>query len=185
MSEEEEAILGNHRGGDDNSNPWAQPRQRPSMSGFGNSVIGLLCIALPLGAVAGYANILFLIFIDEVMYLGYGKSGHDGMAADGEAPLTHMIISLAVGGLAVGLLTYYLMPKGTNVGFAGVLEAVRLRNAEISWREGVGVALISAISIGCGASVGRYGPCLLYTSDAADEEDSVDLGGRRFLKKKK
>src|SRR5674536_112441 len=28
-------------------------------------------------------------------------------------------------------------------------------------------------------------PCLLYTSDAADEEDSVDLGGRRIIKKKK
>ena len=27
-------------------------------------------------------------------------------------------------------------------------------------------------------------PCLLYTSDAADEEDSVDLGGRRINKKK-
>eukprot|EP00656_Telonema_subtile_P005301 TRINITY_DN1240_c0_g1_i6.p1 TRINITY_DN1240_c0_g1~~TRINITY_DN1240_c0_g1_i6.p1 ORF type:complete len:410 (-),score=68.80 TRINITY_DN1240_c0_g1_i6:68-1297(-) len=27
--------------------------------------------------------------------------------------------------------------------------------------------------------------CLLYTSDAADEEDSVDLGGRRSIKKKK
>eukprot|EP00656_Telonema_subtile_P007817 TRINITY_DN1366_c0_g2_i1.p1 TRINITY_DN1366_c0_g2~~TRINITY_DN1366_c0_g2_i1.p1 ORF type:complete len:521 (+),score=112.10 TRINITY_DN1366_c0_g2_i1:693-2255(+) len=28
-------------------------------------------------------------------------------------------------------------------------------------------------------------PCLLYTSDAADEEDSGDLGGRRIIKKKK
>ena len=27
--------------------------------------------------------------------------------------------------------------------------------------------------------------CLLYTSDAADEEDSGDLGGRRTIKKKK
>eukprot|EP00658_Telonema_sp_P-2_P062441 TRINITY_DN51112_c0_g1_i1.p2 TRINITY_DN51112_c0_g1~~TRINITY_DN51112_c0_g1_i1.p2 ORF type:complete len:131 (-),score=21.26 TRINITY_DN51112_c0_g1_i1:79-471(-) len=27
--------------------------------------------------------------------------------------------------------------------------------------------------------------CLLYTSDAADEEDSVDLGGRRIIKQKK
>jgi len=25
------------------------------------------------------------------------------------------------------------------------------------------------------------GGCLLYTSDAADEEDSVDLGGRRII----
>ena len=27
--------------------------------------------------------------------------------------------------------------------------------------------------------------CLLYTSDAADERSSVDLGGRRLIKKKK
>ena len=30
-----------------------------------------------------------------------------------------------------------------------------------------------------------YGSCLLYTSDAADERSSVDLGGRRIIKKKK
>ena len=29
------------------------------------------------------------------------------------------------------------------------------------------------------------GVCLLYTSDAADERSSVDLGGRRIIKKKK
>src|SRR5664280_3734977 len=32
---------------------------------------------------------------------------------------------------------------------------------------------------------GQFRRCLLYTSDAADEEDSVDLGGRRIIKKKK
>ena len=30
-----------------------------------------------------------------------------------------------------------------------------------------------------------YYDCLLYTSDAADERSSVDLGGRRIIKKKK
>ena len=29
-----------------------------------------------------------------------------------------------------------------------------------------------------------FGICLLYTSDAADERSSVDLGGRRIIKKK-
>ena len=29
-----------------------------------------------------------------------------------------------------------------------------------------------------------YFICLLYTSDAADERSSVDLGGRRIIKKK-
>ena len=30
----------------------------------------------------------------------------------------------------------------------------------------------------------HHGGCLLYTSDAADERSSVDLGGRRIIKKK-
>ena len=30
----------------------------------------------------------------------------------------------------------------------------------------------------------RWYSCLLYTSDAADERSSVDLGGRRIIKKK-
>ena len=30
----------------------------------------------------------------------------------------------------------------------------------------------------------KYCHCLLYTSDAADERSSVDLGGRRIIKKK-
>src|SRR5678816_1994501 len=32
---------------------------------------------------------------------------------------------------------------------------------------------------------GWVSKCLLYTSDAADERSSVDLGGRRIIKKKK
>ena len=40
-----------------------------------------------------------------------------------------------------------------------------------------------------GFDITLFGPvcqgCLLYTSDAADERSSVDLGGRRIIKKKK
>ena len=32
--------------------------------------------------------------------------------------------------------------------------------------------------------LGELRGCLLYTSDAADERSSVDLGGRRLIKKK-
>ena len=35
-----------------------------------------------------------------------------------------------------------------------------------------------------GTTAGQAGACLLYTSDAADERSSVDLGGRRIIKKK-
>ena len=30
----------------------------------------------------------------------------------------------------------------------------------------------------------QFNACLLYTSDAADERSSVDLGGRRIINKK-
>ena len=33
-------------------------------------------------------------------------------------------------------------------------------------------------------SITNCNTCLLYTSDAADERSSVDLGGRRIIKKK-
>ena len=35
-----------------------------------------------------------------------------------------------------------------------------------------------------GGDAGHAEICLLYTSDAADERSSVDLGGRRIIKKK-
>eukprot|EP00658_Telonema_sp_P-2_P003838 TRINITY_DN11436_c0_g1_i1.p1 TRINITY_DN11436_c0_g1~~TRINITY_DN11436_c0_g1_i1.p1 ORF type:complete len:338 (-),score=80.08 TRINITY_DN11436_c0_g1_i1:66-1079(-) len=49
------------------------------------------------------------------------------------------------------------------------------------------VASSQALSMGGVFALGQmlYGGCLLYTSDAADEEDSVDLGGCRIIKKKK
>ena len=36
-----------------------------------------------------------------------------------------------------------------------------------------------------GVGMAQSAGCLLYTSDAADERSSVDLGGRRIIKKKK
>ena len=36
----------------------------------------------------------------------------------------------------------------------------------------------------CNVQQRGHMPCLLYTSDAADERSSVDLGGRRIIKKK-
>ena len=55
----------------------------------------------------------------------------------------------------------------------------------MQWASGAGI-------LGQGVVVSEFGyltddpiSCLLYTSDAADERSSVDLGGRRIIKKKK
>ena len=41
------------------------------------------------------------------------------------------------------------------------------------------------VTFAAGTKADEGGNCLLYTSDAADERSSVDLGGRRIIKKKK
>ena len=54
---------------------------------------------------------------------------------------------------------------------------------------GLGAALLPGVSVLCTrtgvVTAEQYTNCLLYTSDAADERSSVDLGGRRIIKKKK
>ena len=53
------------------------------------------------------------------------------------------------------------------------------RDGSVIWqRDGIPGARL-------GTAVGLVGDCLLYTSDAADERSSVDLGGRRIIKKNK
>mgnify|MGYP003381338623 CR=1 FL=1 len=44
--------------------------------------------------------------------------------------------------------------------------------------------IVFAEGLGDCVQNGDNGNCLLYTSDAADERSSVDLGGRRIIKKK-
>ena len=64
---------------------------------------------------------------------------------------------------------------------------IRDRCGEQDWA-GVAALVLDArapvaISAAAVEALGRC--CLLYTSDAADERSSVDLGGRRIIKKKK
>eukprot|EP00656_Telonema_subtile_P042666 TRINITY_DN48436_c0_g1_i1.p1 TRINITY_DN48436_c0_g1~~TRINITY_DN48436_c0_g1_i1.p1 ORF type:complete len:100 (-),score=19.25 TRINITY_DN48436_c0_g1_i1:94-393(-) len=54
---------------------------------------------------------------------------------------------------------------------------------KLSWRELATKGQFPCERWGC--TISYVQACLLYTSDAADEEDSVDLGGRRIIEKKK
>ena len=76
---------------------------------------------------------------------------------------------------------------------SSLLEAVDLRRtfgtgqAAFEAVKGVSLRIDEAdtVAIVGPSGSGKSTLCLLYTSDAADEEDSVDLGGRRIIKKKK
>ena len=74
---------------------------------------------------------------------------------------------------------YFAMMKKLNKVERPLLTEVpklkELSSAELQAAMNKGIKLIDA----------RNKTCLLYTSDAADERSSVDLGGRRIIKKKK
>src|SRR5664279_3154196 len=66
----------------------------------------------------------------------------------------------------------------------GVLRGVRtgVFTAFLRWRSVRGNQKVLpplALNHALDCALSRNTTCLLYTSDAADEEDSVDLGGRR------
>lgn len=75
--------------------------------------------------------------------------------------------ALALFGLIVGLLTHYLMPNRMNRGLSHVIEDVHFNRGQTGVKEGLSVGLISAVSIGAGASVGRYGPAVHLGAAAA------------------
>ena len=52
-------------------------------------------------------------------------------------------------------------------------------------RRGILLRVVVTTSPGEATILAQNADCLLYTSDAADERSSVDLGGRRIIKKKK
>ena len=80
----------------------------------------------------------------------------------------HLGYSLLTGALTLTLMVLPLITRNTQ-------EA--LKTVPKSYRDG-------ALGMGAG-KWHMIRTCLLYTSDAADEEDSVELGWRRIIKQKK
>ena len=70
------------------------------------------------------------------------------------------------------------MTTKANIGPVSVPDKSDTVSAITEYRFKSNLGIIS-MDFTCGYS------CLLYTSDAADERSSVDLGGRRIIKKKK
>ncbi|MBF0380961.1 MAG: chloride channel protein [Magnetococcales bacterium] len=117
----------------------------------------LILAASVIGGFVAIAIALFLQTVHLVQDIFHVTPLHQ-LPEGGGARHWSLPLILGGGGLVVGLLCYYIMPGRANKGMMHVLEADLLNDNKVSMREGFGVGLLSAISIGFGASVGRYGP---------------------------
>ena len=96
--------------------------------------------------------------IDFVQQLGFGFGGEQMAALAGALPAWRLLLVPLLGGLVVGLFVHFFMPGRRPQGVAHVIEANALRGGRMSLTVGIKAAVVSAISIGSGASVGREGP---------------------------
>ncbi len=119
-------------------------------------ILSLLAVAI--GAAAGVAAIGFRYVIDLVQRFGFGFGGETVATLAAELPWWQLLLVPAAGGLAIGLFVHYLMPGRRPHGVADVIEANALRVGRMSATVGLKAAVVSAASIGVGASVGREGP---------------------------
>jgi CIC family chloride channel protein len=71
------------------------------------------------------------------------------------------IAVLTLGGLIVGLLLHYAVAPKAPLGPADTIFALQLRERLPTPRAGLASTLAAMLSLGCGASVGQYGP-LVY-----------------------
>lgn len=123
-----------------------------------NDQVLLFFLAVILGAAAGYGALAFRYLVYGLQFFLFGNPA-DLIASHVAGLAWWQVLTVpSLGGLAIGLFTYNVMPGKLPQGVADVMAASALRGGRMSFREGMAAAGVSIASIGCGASVGREGP---------------------------
>ena len=119
-----------------------------------------------LGCSVGAAtSLLAILFVDLVDWLNDVAlvSPRARVALD-DHPLLLVAATLlvpALGGLLVGMIVRFLINERRSLGPADTILAVQSGTPPPSTKSGLGATLAASLSLGCGASVGQYGP-LVY-----------------------
>jgi CIC family chloride channel protein len=139
---------------------------------------------LIVGVAAAYATILFRLAIQAAQWLAYGEFSEAlAGAAAGLSPV-HVALAPVACGLIVGGLLWLggrlkLLPEARAFGVADVIEARAVKAGRVDFRAAVYSAVVSAVSLGGGASAGREGPAVhLGAAFASMWSKTLDLSAR-------
>lgn len=120
----------------------------------------LTLIGLVVGLVTAFATIGFVElvqYLNKILFVRTAsRSGLEGMQL---ALVTIAVLTL--GGLVVGLIIQFGVEQDQPIGPTETIFAVQLQERLPSAVSGVNSTLAAILSLGCGASVGQYGP-LVY-----------------------
>ena len=115
-------------------------------------------LALAIGVGTSLAAITFRELIGAVQWTWLGTMSEQVASAARVLPWYMVLFVPAMGGLLVGLFLHYIQPQRRPLGVADVIEAKHAPEDSLHFWPGVGSALVSATSLGFGASTGREGP---------------------------
>lgn len=129
---------------------------RTAYSWFNTFSLTLLSVVV--GGVTAYASLGFLMAIGLLHELFVGESGASFYSHLAGMSSIYLFMIPVFGAVIVSLIVTYGVPGRCNYGPADVIQSARHGDGKMSAREGLTNAIASIVSIGSGASVGRYGP---------------------------
>lgn len=125
-----------------------------------NDQLILAMLSLFIGLLGGGLVIVLRESISFFQWNFYGAPGERLYEIVAALPWWQVLAVPTLGGLAVGVLIRHGLPDGRGQGVADVIEASALKGGRMSLSTGLRAAVVNALSIGCGASVGREGPAV-------------------------
>ena len=145
----------------------------------------LWLLSLIVGIAVTIAAIGFRELIGLVQWLWLNDNRERVISAAREVPWYHILLAPVIGGLVVGIMLEKLMPQRRTLSVADVIEVRALSGRKLSTRDGLWSAVITAISLGAGASAGREGPVIhlgaTLANSAARRTGLPDWSSRTML----
>ncbi len=139
----------------------ALPKDRPHLTIYRMLMISL--IGLVVGTISSFATIGFIELVGGLNRLLYISSESRAGTPSGTLAIITITV-LTLGGLIVGLIVHFGVKARRPLGVPEVIHAVQLREKPPDPVSGCFSTLAAIVSLGCGASVGQYGP-LVYIWD--------------------
>ncbi|MHA1536372.1 MAG: chloride channel protein [Alphaproteobacteria bacterium] len=147
-----------------------------------NDQVLLGILAAVLGIAAAYGAIAFRDLVSMVQWAALSTPSEDLLKFMVRVEWWQIVLAPTLGGLAVGLIVRFFTAEQRPLAVAEVIEAAALKSGRMDLSSGLKAAVVSAISIGSGASVGREGPVVhLGASLAAFVADKLNLTRGRAL----
>lgn len=143
---------------------WVAPNIRAFL---GDQQPRLWLMSLFVGIAVTIAAILFRELIGLVQMPWLKDSSERIISAARDTHWLYIFLAPVCGGLVVGIMLQTLMPQRRTLAVADVIEARALTGRKLGLREGFTSLIVTAISLGSGASAGREGPIIHFGATLA------------------